>query len=441
MGPTDDDVDRGMIRTSSCVLQDDARPHHREDTVQILARTAIATAGLAVVLAACGAATDADEPGADEPDTAEVATDPADEVERDEGPGIREGFYWDLDEEPSSTIPISEIVSGGPPPDGIPPIDDPVYESFDDAAEWLTDDSPVMVVRGEGETKVFPLAIMTWHEIVNDSIDGEPIVVTYCPLCNSGLAFSAEIDGQVLAFGTSGRLWRSNLVMYDRQYGNLWTQFTGESIVGERFLGQELDRLPTTLQGFAEVRATDPDADVLSRETGHSRSYGTNPYTGYDGVDNEPFLFRDDADGRFPAMTRVVGFPDGDGTAVLLDRVREARVVAFEDEEHPVTLWWVPGQASALDTGTIDDGRDVGQTAAFVAELDGQTLTFEPLEAAEAEADGVARFRDTQTGSGWSLAGRAVEGDLEGESLRAVPIDDTFWFVWAVFKPDTDIIS
>ena len=412
-------------------------------------RTLLTAFGFALVLSACGGGSGEDEDAATsgppdeeaaEEDDAAAASNGEVLSERDDGPEIREGFYWQTDEEPSSTIPIGEIVSGGPPPDGIPPIDDPSFETVDDAQEWLSDDSPVMVVRAENETRVYPLAILTWHEIVNDTIDGEPVVVTYCPLCNSGLAFSAEIDGQVLDFGTSGRLWRSNLVMYDRQYGNLWTQFTGEAIVGERFLGQTLDRVPTTLQGFAEVRATDPDAAVLSRDTGHNRSYGRNPYVGYDAQDSQPFLFRDEVDERFQAMTRVVGFPDGDGTVIPLDHLADEQVVEFEDEDNPVTVWWAPGQASALDTGDIDEGRDIGQTAAFVPELDGQRLTFEPAVDLT-EGEDTVRFRDTQTGSGWTLAGRAVEGELQGERLEAVPLDDTFWFVWAVFKPDADIIS
>lgn len=410
---------------------------------------------LAVLLAACaaapgggtGEAPPADrDPETDDADTVgdddeQVAGQPLDSptAARDEGPGERQGFFWDQLAEPPATIDLGEILSGGPPPDGIPPIEEPVYESVVDASQWLVDDSPVMVVRGATETKVYPLAIMTWHEIVNGAIDGEPVVVTYCPLCNSGLAFAAELDGVVMDFGTTGRLWRSNLVMYDRQYGNLWTQFTGEAIVGERFLGQQLERIPTTLQGFAEVAATDPDALVLSRDTGHTRDYGRNPYTGYDTVGNEPFAFRDEVDARFPAVTRVVGFPSGDGTAVLLDRLREDRVVAFDDVDHPVTLWWAPGQASALDTATIDEGRDVGQTAAFVAEVDGEVLEFEPVE--DAGRDDAVRVRDTRTGSGWTLAGRAVDGELAGTQLQAVAIDDTFWFVWAVFKPETQVLS
>jgi hypothetical protein len=397
-------------------------------------------AGLALVLTACGAAAtpeaadDAVDMDADEPDEPAVTEQ---EVADTEGPGLREGFYWQTDEVPPSLIDLGEILSGGPPPDGIPPIDDPVYETVEDAAGWLTDTSPVMVLRGETETKVFPLAIMTWHEIVNDSIDGEPAVITYCPLCNSGLAFSRVLGDHVLDFGTSGRLWRSNLVMYDRQYGNLWSQFTGEAIVGETFLGEELERIPSTLQGFGEVAATDPAAAVLSRDTGFSRDYGRNPYVGYDAVESDPFLFRGERDGRFPPMTRVVGFPDGDGTAVLLDHLQEQGVVEVAAAGTPVTLWWVPGQASALDRAHIDSSDDVGQTAAFVREVDGRELTFEAVEGEE----GGVRFRDVETGSGWALSGEAIEGELEGTRLAAVSIDDTFWFVWAVFKPDTAIVG
>ena len=408
-------------------------------------RTALMFAGAALVLAACAGAEEpepSDEPEAGTTEDGQAAPDlDVEQVERDEDTGVREGFYWELEDQPDATIDIADIVSGGPPPDGIPPIDEPVFESVEDAAEWLEDDSPVMVLRGETETRMYPLAIMTWHEIVNDTIDGKPVVVTYCPLCNSGLAFSAEVDGHVLDFGTSGRLWRSNLVMYDRQYGNLWIQFTGEAVVGDRFLEDRLERIPTTLQGFGEVRETDPDAAVLSRDTGHDRNYGVNPYTGYDSLDNEPFLFDGETDGRFPAMTRVVGFPDGDGTAVLLDRLAEDRVVEFDDVDNPVTLWWAPGQASALDASAIDSGDDVGQTAAFIPEVDGQTLSFEPVEDVDGDRDSAVRFRDEQTGSGWTLAGRAVEGELEGASLDAVSIDDTFWFVWSVFKPDTGVID
>lgn len=402
---------------------------------------------LGLVLVACADATDGGSGSAtddgDEDEPAEA--DNAAQAERSQGPERREGFFWELDEEPPSTIDIDEIIRGGPPPDGIPPIDEPVYESVEEAAQWLEDDSPVMVVRGDQQTRVYPLAIMTWHEIANTSLDGEPVVVTYCPLCNSGLAFEAEIDGEVLDFGTSGRLWRSNLVMYDRQYGNLWTQFTGEAVVGERFLGQELERIATTLQGFGEVRETDPDAEVLSRDTGAQRDYGSNPYRGYDAEGNEPFLFEGESDGRFPAMTRVVGIPQGEGTAVLLEHLAEERVVELDAADQPVTLWWAPGQASALDASSIDEGEDVGQTVAFDPRVGDRTLSFEPVEQPDADAgegeDGAARFRDEQTGSVWTLAGRAVEGELEGESLEALAIDDTFWFVWSVFKPDTEVIE
>jgi hypothetical protein len=349
-------------------------------------------------------------------------------------------FHWNQDGcEPAHSIPLDEIISGGPPPDGIPPIDDPVYESVDDAAGWLEDTSPVMVVDIDGDVRAYPLAILTWHEIVNDTVGGVPLVVTYCPLCNSALVFERTVEGpdgpEVLDFGTSGRLYLSNLVMYDRQHRNLWTQFEGEAVVGEPFLGAQLRRVPAWLFGFAELVELHPDAQVLSRDTGYNRDYGRNPYTGYDTADSDPFLFRGELDDRFPPMTRLVGLADGDdAVAVTLDHLTEERTVETELADRTVVVLWAPGQASALDTAAIDAGRDVGQTAAFVAELDGQAVSLDPSGAA-------GRFVDADTGSVFDLRGRALDGPLEGQQLEAVPHDDTFWFVWVAFRPDTELLG
>jgi hypothetical protein len=349
-------------------------------------------------------------------------------------------FHWDqVICEPAHSIPLEEIVSGGPPPDGIPPIDDPVYESVGDAAGWLGDDSPVMVVDVDGAVRAYPLAILTWHEIVNDTVGGVPLVVTYCPLCNSALVFERTVDGpdgeELLDFGTSGRLYLSNLVMYDRQHQNLWTQFEGEGVVGERFLGTQLTRVPAWLFGFAELLELHPDAQVLSRDTGFDRDYGRNPYTGYDAEDQDPFLFRGELDARFPPMTRLVGLADGDdAVAITLDHLTEQRTVEAELADRTVVVLWSPGQASALDTASIDAGRDVGQTAAFIAELGGQHITLEA-----SGTDG--RFVDADTGSAFDLRGRALDGPLEGQLLQPIPHDDTFWFVWVAFRPDTELIG
>jgi hypothetical protein len=401
----------------------------------------------AVVAAACGAgveeqSSETDPPGEAAPSTGEDIPATTDrEPIRAESEGCEEGlFYWDQSGcEPATMVDLDRIISGGPAPDGIPPIDDPVYESIEDAAQWLEPHSPVMVVDVDDDVRAYPLAILTWHEIVNDEVGGVPLVVTYCPLCNSALVFERTIDGpdgeEVLDFGTSGRLYRSNLVMYDRQHRNLWTQFTGEGIVGERFLGDRLTRVPAWLFGFEELVELHPDAQVLSRETGHNRDYGRNPYTGYDQEDNNPFLFDGDLDERHPPMARLVGLADdAAATAVLLELLEEERAVEVELGSDTLVVLWAPGQSSALDTADIDAGRDVGQTAAFVAELDG-----EPVELAPTANDG--RFVDERSGSTFDLRGRALEGPLAGRQLEAVTHDDTFWFVWIAFRPDTEVVA
>ncbi|TVR35745.1 MAG: DUF3179 domain-containing protein [Nitriliruptor sp.] len=387
------------------------------------------------------AATEQDDAGVDAPDPQEDADDPLADAIRTQSFGcVEDSFYWEVDTcQPATLIDLDEIIAGGPPPDGIPPIDDPAFESVEAADEWLTDDSPVMVVDVDDDVRAYPLAILTWHEIVNDTVGGVPLVVSYCPLCNSALVFDRRIDGpdgeEVLDFGTSGRLYLSNLVMYDRQHRNLWTQFEGQGVVGERFLGERLDRVPAWLFGFGELAELHPDAQVLSRDTGASRPYGTNPYVGYDTEGRAPFLFRGEIDDRESAMARMVGLADGDdAVAVLLDRLVEDRVVTVDVADRPIAVVWAPGQSSALDTEVIDDGRDVGQTAAFVAALDGEPIELEPT-------DEDRRFRDARSGSTFDLRGRALDGPLEGRHLEAVAHDDTFWFVWAAFKPQTEVVA
>ncbi|MDQ3537937.1 MAG: DUF3179 domain-containing protein [Actinomycetota bacterium] len=342
---------------------------------------------------------------------------------------------WDLADagvDVPASVPMEEIRSGGPPPDGIPPIDDPVFESVAEADKWLEPQDPVQVFELGGDARAYPLAILTFHEIVNDVVDGDPVVVTYCPLCNSGLVFERTVDGEVLDFGTSGRLWNSNLVMYDRSTRSLWSQFTGEAIVGER-LGQQLERLPMQIVSWDAYRSGWPDGRVLSQETGHNRPYGQNPYTGYDSS-GSPFLFDGDTGGPLPQMERVVTTGgEEDAVAYPLTFLRDQRVVSDEIAGQPIVVLWTPGTASALDTEDIPDGRDVGATGVFRPVTDGEHLTFEP--------EGDDRFRDTETSSTWNVLGRAVAGPLEGRQLERVPHDDTFWFVQFAFRPETRVVN
>lgn len=189
-----------------------------------------------------------------------------------------------------TNIDLSEIISGGPPKDGIPSIDEPRFESIAAARSWLADQSPVIALEIGGDARAYPLAILIWHEIVNDTVGGVPVVVTFCPLCNTALVFERRIDGRVLDFGTTGNLRHSDLVMYDRQTESWWQQAIGEGIVGE-YTGRRLTFLPAQIVSLSDFEATYPAGRVLSRETGYRRDYGRNPYVGYDRVDQRPFLF------------------------------------------------------------------------------------------------------------------------------------------------------
>jgi hypothetical protein len=287
-----------------------------------------------------------------------------------------------------------------------------------------------MAVKAGGEVRGYPLAILTFHEIVNDTVGGEEIVVTYCPLCNSGLVFRRVLDGEVLSFGTSGRLWRSNLVMYDRATRTLWSQFTGEAIVGDR-VGDELERLPMQIVGFDAFAEAWPGAPVLSRDTGVERPYGSNPYVGYEDSES-PFLFDGETRGRLGQMDRIVAAGgEDDPVAYPWDRLAAERVVHDEIDGQEVVVLWAPGAASALDSQSIAESRDVGQAGVFRAEADGQPLKLEPVVG--------GRFADAATGSTWTVTGAAIDGPLAGTQLERLHHDDTFWFVQFAFRPGTRV--
>lgn len=330
---------------------------------------------------------------------------------------------------PPPLIDLEELRAGGPPPDGIPSIDDPRFLTAGDVA-FLDDVEPVIALEIDGDARAYPLQIMTWHEIVNDTVGGIPVAVTYCPLCNTAIAFDRRLDERVLSFGTSGMLVNSALVMYDRQTESLWSHFTSQALAGA-LTGVRLATFPASITSWAEWRRAHPSGRVLSRETGFERDYGRNPYPGYDDVDNPPFLFTGDLDGRLGAKERIVGLGlDTDPVALRLDALRRRGVVAVRVGGEPVTVWHLPGTSSALDAGQVAEGRDVGATGAFVPEVGGRGLSF--------TRDG-DRFVDGQTGSSWDIFGRAVAGELAGARLEPVDHVDTFWFAWAAYQPDSRI--
>lgn len=331
------------------------------------------------------------------------------------------------------SVPYSEIRSGGPAKDGIPAIDAPRYVSIVEADGWLEPQEPVILVELNGAARAYPVQILMWHEIVNDELGGTPVAVTYCPLCNTGIAFRREFEGQVLDFGTTGRLRFSNLVMYDRQTETWWQQATGEGIVGEH-TGRRLEMVPAALVSWADFKAAHPDGDVLSRDTGYSRSYGRNPYTGYDDVNSAPFLF----DGpqtpdALPAMARVLTLElNGESVAYPYDVLEEARVVNDTVGGEPIVVLWAAGTASPLDAPGVADGADVGAAAAFSRRLGGEVLTFR-LSGGD--------IVDEQTGSVWDALGRALSGSRKGSRLQALVSVNHFWFSWAAFRPETRVFQ
>jgi hypothetical protein len=334
------------------------------------------------------------------------------------------------------TVPYAEILSGGPPKDGIPAIDALQFVDVSAADAWLDPREPVAILTSESDAGViaaraYPIQILMWHEIVNDVFDGKPVVVTYCPLCNTAIAFAAELDGVALDFGTTGRLRLSNLIMYDRQTESWWQQGTGEAIAGA-YAGRRLRMVPVALIAWQDFRAAYPTGEVLSRETGYSRDYGRNPYTRYDALDSDPFLY----DGPSPPpvlspLARILALElDGETVAYPYPVLEERRAVNDVAGDTPVVILWQAGAASALDAGRIAEGRNVGSALAFSREVEGRGLTF--------QATG-EQFTDAETGSTWNHLGQAVAGPLAGTQLAPLVGNNYFWFSWAAFKPETRV--
>jgi hypothetical protein len=328
------------------------------------------------------------------------------------------------------SIPFSEIRSGGPPKDGIPAIDAPNFQTVQAADTWLDDREPVVFVQVGRDARAYPIQILMWHEIVNDVVGGEPLLVTFCPLCNTAIAFRRTFNGRVLDFGTTGRLRHSNLIMYDRQSESWWQQATGEAIVGE-LTGGQLVFHPAAMIAWADFKRAYPQGQVLSRDTGHARSYGKNPYAGYDDISKPPFLFDGTTPDLLPPMARVLTVDlNGEAVAYPYTVLSKLKVVNDMVGGMPVVIFWIPGASSALDAGDISKGREVGSAVAHARSLDGQVLEFAWKE---------DEIRDQQTNSGWSAPGQAMSGTLAGRALAPVVAINHFWFSWAAFKPDTRI--
>ena len=333
-----------------------------------------------------------------------------------------------------SAVDFSEILVGHPVKGGIPSLSDPAMETIEEASAWLGKRSPVIAVELEDQARAYPLAILMWHEIANDEIAGLPVAVTFCPLCNSSIAFDRRVGGEALDFGVSGLLRNSDLIMFDRQSETWWQQLTGEGLAGE-YAGFLLEIVPSQVIGFGSFAARYPDGLVMSRDTGYHRQYGINPYANYDSRPGRPFLFRGEVDPRLDsAVDHVLAAIIGESAkAYPFEILRGERVINDLIGDTPIVVFFQSGVASALGDSVIDSARDIGTAGMYQSRLDGEVLRF------SASDDG--RFSDEQTGSTWNAFGEAIAGELAGSQLNWVHAFPHFWFAWSAFHPETDLYA
>lgn len=275
----------------------------------------------------------------------------------------------------NALIETDDIFSGGPPRDGIPSIDEPVFVAAGEVDYLRDDDIVIGVVSAGGRARAYPHRILVWHEIVNDNFDGAHIAVTYCPLCGTGMVFSADVGGgeKPRKFGVSGLLYHSDVLMYDRENDSLWSQLKMQAVSGPD-AGTPLTWLPSEHLTWAAWKEKYPNGEVLSTDTGHSRNYAGEAYADY-------FAF----DGTM--------FPVPHKRRELPNKARIAGVI-------------INGEAKAYPLNALPNRQT---------------------------------FQDTVGGEKLSVRYDAEKQhpQFTGENNEAVPFVVAFWFAWQAFYPDT----
>ncbi|MGH3645630.1 MAG: DUF3179 domain-containing (seleno)protein [Micromonosporaceae bacterium] len=274
---------------------------------------------------------------------------------------------------PDPLVDPSQLVRRQPPAPGGPPLHRPRFQHAGEVG-WLRDTEPVLAVTVGYETRGYPIQVMLWHEVVNDTVGGIPVATTYHPACNTGFTYGRRVDRRVLSFGASGWEYAGCGVLYDRQTETLWPQPVGRGAIGV-LTGTRLTTHRTAIVAWRDFLTSYPGAWVLSRDTGHDRPYGRNPYPGYDDPEGPAPPGTLAADPRLRPMTRVVGLP-GLGVAFVRSVVASSGVQIFGFGDRSLVAWHRPGQVSPLDAHRVGAGRDIGTVAVFDAVLDGRTLHF-----------------------------------------------------------------
>ena len=311
-------------------------------------------------------------------------------------------------------IPLDRIKGGGPPKDGIPSIDNPKFAEIQDS-RFMSDSDTVIGLEINGEAKAYPIFILVWHEIVNDKVGNTPVSVTYCPLCYTNQVFERIIDGQEVEFGTSGKLYNSNLLMYDRYTESYWSQALGMAVKGE-LSGYQLNLVPFDVITWGDWKKLHPDTLVLTTDTGHIRSYATDPYGNYYTEPRIMFPVEHSDDRLFPKEI-IIGFnQDGIYKAYKQNDIESNVVINDLIGETPVILVSLFSENSRAFERIVND-----------VQLD---FVFD---------DG--KILDVQTNSEWNYDGLAISGESKGLQLERLPIEPGFWFEWVAFHPETIVFG
>lgn len=244
----------------------------------------------------------------------------------------------------NSTIPVDQIIDGGPPRDGIPSIDDPGFVK-PEKADFIDPSSRVLGVTYNGISKVYPVKILNWHEVVNDYFGRKPLTITYCPLCGSGMAFKANIRGEDREFGVSGLLYNNDVLLYDRESESLWSQIESKAISGP-LKGTELEYVQTTHTTWKKWKTMHPHTRVLSDNTGYNRDYEQNPYSGYE-QENTTIFPTPHEDDRYHSKSWTLGIEvNGKHKAYPFEELRKTSgkikdtfqgkhfIIQYNQEEH-----------------------------------------------------------------------------------------------------------
>ena len=346
-------------------------------------------------------------------------------------------FTWKTDTSKHS-VPLSEIQIVLPK-GSFPTLDNPKFVSKSEGMQMFFAKEPVIVVEINGFAKAYSLNILTMHEIANDELSGKSILVTYCPLCNSGIVYNRVINyngkKETLEFEASGMLRNSDMIMLDRKTETLWQQLMGTAIVGT-YNKTELDILPSIIISVEEFFTRYPNGKILSKKTGFSeveKRYGYNPYTKYDGKENplERFFDSDKVDKRLPAMERIVDIEhNGDYKIYSFSNVAKKGVINDSFKTSKIVLFYKSGTISVMDENDITTSKNVGSVTVFNAIIDQQPLTFKRKNEV---------FIDNETKSKWDITGRCYDGKLQGKQLQIKPHGNHFAFAWLAFHPESEI--